>query len=105
MRRIIYRDRNRRMYDKVAHKAITLNGLRELVRVGVEFKVIERATNRDITKEMLLKLIIMEDEILTIDILREIILANNGNFKAKLSSMLIKTVKDFSESRYKYLLN
>lgn len=100
--RVILRDSHRQMYDHTGHKRITMRGLHELVRMGIEFKVMEG--NLNITRETLLKLLIIKDDILTIDILREIILSDCGNFKVRLNLMIAKTIKDFSESRYKYLL-
>lgn len=104
MCRIISKYSNRRIYDTHDHKYITMNDLRDLIKSGIDFKVLEISTNRDITKETLLKILIINDDILTIDILKDIISSNNGNFKAKLTLMITKTLKYFLKHRHKYLL-
>lgn len=47
--RIIRRYRNRRLYDTATQEQITLAQVRDLVTAGVEFRVLENDTGRDLT--------------------------------------------------------
>jgi len=104
MCRLISKQRNRRMYDLETHTFTTMDKLHDLAKSGIEFKVMEVATNRDITRAVLLELLITDDEILTTDILKELIFCSGDNFKSKLSSILRKSMKDFSENKCNYSL-
>jgi polyhydroxyalkanoate synthesis repressor PhaR len=48
---------NRRLYDMVESRYITLQDLQRLVIDGIEFEVIEKITQRDITSTVLLQVI------------------------------------------------
>ncbi|MEN9434939.1 MAG: polyhydroxyalkanoate synthesis repressor PhaR [Pseudomonadota bacterium] len=59
--RIIKKYPNRRLYDTTLSSYITLNDVRELVMTETPFKVVDRQTGEDITRSILLQ-IIMEQE-------------------------------------------
>ena len=59
--RIIKKYPNRRLYDTNQSCYITLNDVRDLVLASVPFKVIDRQSGDDITRSILLQ-IIMEQE-------------------------------------------
>lgn len=59
--RIIKKYPNRRLYDTTQSCYITLNDVRDLVLAQIPFKVIERQSGDDITRSILLQ-IIMEQE-------------------------------------------
>ena len=55
--RIIKKYPNRRLYDSVASRYITLADLRRLVVDRIEFKVVEKSSERDITSRVLLQVV------------------------------------------------
>ena len=59
--RLIKKYPNRRLYDTAESRYITLDEVREMVLQEVPFKVVDRQTNEDITRNILLQ-IIMEQE-------------------------------------------
>jgi polyhydroxyalkanoate synthesis repressor PhaR len=95
--RIIKRYKNRRLYDTQEKKTIKLEGIAELVRKDVEFKVIDNATKKDITfstlgqvlsQEMkdwknsakIIKELILTGGEATVDIFKKTLLAGLGLF-------------------------
>ena len=55
--RIIRKYPNRRLYDTVESRYVTLNDIRRLVVERVDFVVLERKTQQDITRSILLQVI------------------------------------------------
>ncbi len=55
--RMIRKYPNRRLYDMVESRYITLQDLQRLVIAGIEFKVIEKSSQQDITSQVLLQVI------------------------------------------------
>lgn len=73
--RIINKYPNRRLYDTVISRYITLDEIRQLVLQNVEFQVIDKRTKENITRSILLQ-VIMEQEEAGTPILREEVLLN-----------------------------
>ncbi|MDP2559762.1 polyhydroxyalkanoate synthesis repressor PhaR [Psychrobium sp. 1_MG-2023] len=61
MPRIIKKYPNRRLYDTEQSKYITLSNIKDLVMAGIEFQVVDKNTDEDITRTILLQ-IIMDEE-------------------------------------------
>ena len=59
--RIIKKYPNRRLYDTEESRYITLSEVKDLVMSGIEFKVVDSQTELDLTRSILLQ-IIMEQE-------------------------------------------
>lgn len=59
--RIIKKYPNRRLYDTAKSKYITITDVKELVMAGVEIKVFDNKSEEDLTRSVLLQ-IIMEEE-------------------------------------------
>lgn len=59
--RLIKKYPNRRLYDTEESRYVTLSEVRELVMRGIEFKVVDSQSDEDITRAILLQ-IIMEQE-------------------------------------------
>jgi polyhydroxyalkanoate synthesis repressor PhaR len=55
--RMLMKYTNRRLYDTCASQYITLDDVRKLVLADVEFVVIERTSQRDITDRVLLQVV------------------------------------------------
>ena len=59
--RIIKKYPNRRLYDTETSKYITLSGVREMVLQGMRFKVVDSNSQDDITRQVLMQIIIEEE--------------------------------------------
>jgi polyhydroxyalkanoate synthesis repressor PhaR len=68
---------NRRLYDAAVSAYVTLEDIRRLVREGVSFRVVDARTAEDITRTILLQVILEQEErgkpILTREVLEQII--------------------------------
>ena len=53
---------NRRLYDCVESRYITLEDLRRLVVGGVEVQVVEKCSGRDLTASMLLQVVVGQEQ-------------------------------------------
>jgi len=61
-KRVIKKYPNRRLYDTVESKYITLEDVRKLVIAGVPFCVMDKKTDEDITRSILLQIIIERED-------------------------------------------
>ena len=61
-KRIIKKYPNRRLYDTSESKYVTLSDVRELVLSGISFCVIDKKSGEDITRSILLQIIIEQEE-------------------------------------------
>ena len=61
-KRVIKKYPNRRLYDTAESKYVTLNDVRKLVLDGVAFCVIDKKSGDDITRSILLQIIIEQEE-------------------------------------------
>jgi polyhydroxyalkanoate synthesis repressor PhaR len=75
--RIIKKYPNRRLYDTAISKYVTFEDIRGLVKAAIKFRVMDAKTDEDITRSVLLQLILEEEEkgqpIFTTEILEQII--------------------------------
>jgi polyhydroxyalkanoate synthesis repressor PhaR len=75
--RIITKYPNRRLYDRTDSHYIPFDGVKELIRKGIEFKVIDDKTGDDVTRIVLTQVIAEEskkdDAFLSEELLRQII--------------------------------
>jgi polyhydroxyalkanoate synthesis repressor PhaR len=60
--RVIKKYPNRRLYDATSSRYVTLGDIRELVLREIPFQVIDRKTNADITRAILLQVIAAQEE-------------------------------------------
>ena len=61
-KRVIKKYPNRRLYDTAESKYVTLNDVRNLVLDGIQFCVIDKKNGCDITRNILLQIIIEQEE-------------------------------------------
>ncbi|MGR8946767.1 MAG: polyhydroxyalkanoate synthesis repressor PhaR [Gammaproteobacteria bacterium] len=61
-KRVIKKYPNRRLYDTSESKYVTLSDVRELVLSGISFCVIDKKSGEDITRSILLQIIIEQEE-------------------------------------------
>ena len=76
--KIIKRYSNRKLYDTIESKYVTLNDISEMIRKGVDVKIIDNQTNKDITSAVLAHVLFNEEK--------------------SRSSLSIKTLKDLIQS-------
>ncbi|KTD44248.1 polyhydroxyalkanoate synthesis regulator DNA-binding domain-containing protein [Legionella parisiensis] len=92
MIRLIKKYKNRRLYDTETSQYITLEELQRYVVEGVQFKVEDSLTEKDLTNAILLQIIVEMEagstQFLSSDILRQIISLANHPMHASLKQMM-----------------
>ena len=113
MQRLIKKYPNRRLYDTQASQYIILSDIRTMVVDGVDFKVVEKHTGEDITRNILLQIIIEQETndnepMFGNDMLMELIRSSEQNTQENLRycmeqglDFFIKQQKILRESMYK----
>jgi len=90
--RVIKKYPNRRLYDTGTSCYITLKDVKQLVLDYVEFKVVDKASEKDITASTLLQIIseeeISHDGILSSDVLKQMIRYYGDSMQAMMSRFL-----------------
>ncbi|MGB1881395.1 MAG: polyhydroxyalkanoate synthesis repressor PhaR, partial [Gammaproteobacteria bacterium] len=61
-KRVIKKYPNRRLYDTDQSKYVTLSDVRKLVLEGIPFTVVDKKSGEDITRNILLQIIIEQEE-------------------------------------------
>lgn len=103
MTRIIKKYPNRRLYDTERSCYITVADVRELVKQGADFKVVDANSGEDLTRSILLQ-IIMEQEsggrpLFTADILSKMIRLYDDSVQGVFTSYLEKSLDLFVEQQ------
>ena len=97
--RVIKKYPNRRLYDTVESRYITLEDVRRLVLERVEFCVIDKRTQQDITRPVLLQVIaeqeLRDGTVLSQDFLAELIRSHEAGIEGMLSSYLEQSLRMF----------
>jgi polyhydroxyalkanoate synthesis repressor PhaR len=101
--RVIKKYPNRRLYDTVQSKYITLSDIRTLVLDRIEFVVIDKKSQEDITRSILLQVIAEQehgtDPVMSRDFLSQVIRSYGGNLQNMLSSYLEQSMKLFGSQQ------
>ncbi len=102
---IVKKYANRRLYDTSSSAYITLEGLCDMVKKGVEFKVIDAKTEEDLTRSVLTQIIFEQESkgysLLPISFLRNIISFYDDNLSAVLPSYLDGIMENFNQNKDK----
>ena len=97
--RIIKKYPNRRLYDTDVSRYVTLEDIRNLVRRGERFRVVEAKSEEDITRTILLQIILEQEEkgppIFTTDLLQKIIGSYGDTMQGFMSSYLQESLDFF----------
>ncbi|MBF0185873.1 MAG: polyhydroxyalkanoate synthesis repressor PhaR [Magnetococcales bacterium] len=101
--RVIRKYPNRRLYDTERSAYITLEGIRQLVLDKIPFQVVDKQTNEDITRSILLQ-IISESEgggvpVFSTEVLQQIIRFYGGALQGMLGDYLARSVALFVEQQ------
>ncbi len=101
--RIIKKYPNRRLYDTELSRYITLADVRELVLSGSEFRVIEANTEEDLTRSILLQIIIEQESggepLFTTEVLTKMIRFYGDNVQQAFTSYLEKSLALVAEQQ------
>ncbi len=101
--RIIKKYPNRRLYDTTASQYIALDDIRKLVVDGVDFRVADAKSGADITRAILLQIIVEQEEhgqpILSADLLRKIIRFYGDAMQVFMATYLDKSVDRFVDQQ------
>ncbi|HKZ74375.1 MAG TPA: polyhydroxyalkanoate synthesis repressor PhaR [Steroidobacteraceae bacterium] len=98
--RVIKKYPNRRLYDTVESRYITLADVRKLVIDRVEFVVIDKKSQEDITRSILLQVIAEQehggDPLMSRDFLSQVIRSYGGQMQGMIGSYLEQSLKLFA---------
>jgi polyhydroxyalkanoate synthesis repressor PhaR len=98
--RVIKKYPNRRLYDTVESRYITLADIRKLVTDKVEFVVVDKKTQEDITRSILLQVIAEQehagDPMMSQDFLAQVIRAYGGTMQNMVGDYLEQSLKFFT---------
>jgi len=97
--RVIKKYPNRRLYDTVESRYITLADVRRLVVEKIDFVVVDKKNNADITRSILLQVIAEQEHLpepmLTQDFMVNVIRSYGSNVQSSVSGHLEQTLKQF----------
>ena len=103
--RIIKKYPNRRLYDTTTSTYITLNDVKGLVLKHVEFRVVDAKTNEDLTRSILLQIILEEENagvpMFSSDMLSQIIRFYGHAMQGMMGSYLEKNIQTFIEMQHR----
>lgn len=104
--RLINKYPNRRLYDTVISRYITLEEIRDLVIDNIEFRVEDKRTREDITRSILLQVIMEQEErgtpILSRDVLLHIIRFYGDSMQNSVSHYLELSLELFSDQQAQF---
>ena len=105
-KRIIKKYPNRRLYDTTESKYVTLNDVRALVLGGVSFSVIDKKSGDDITRNVLLQIIIEQEEegepLFSTDVLEQIIGFYGNSVQGVAGDFLSQSLKLFHDQQARF---
>jgi len=101
--RVIKKYPNRRLYDTVESRYITLSDVRKLVVDRIEFVVIDKKTQEDITRSILLQVIAEQEHggepLMSRDFLSQVIRSYGGQMQGMIGSYLEQSLKLFAQQQ------
>ena len=91
---------NRRLYDTVESRYITLDDIRRLVLEGIDFVVVDKKTQGDITRSILLQVIAEQEHggepLMSRDFLSQVIRSYGAGVRTVMGSYLDQSLKLFA---------
>jgi len=101
--RVIKKYPNRRLYDTVESRYITLADIRRLVVEKIDFVVIDKKTQEDITRSILLQVISEQEHqgepLMSQDFLSQVIRSYGGSMQGVVGSYLEQSLKLFNSQQ------
>jgi polyhydroxyalkanoate synthesis repressor PhaR len=103
--RVIKKYPNRRLYDTELSRYVTLVDVRDLVMEGQEFKVIDTANNEDITRAILLQIMLEEESggspLFSAKMLSQMIRFYGGTLQGMFARYLEESLDLFARQQHK----
>ncbi len=100
---------NRRIYDTHESKYITINDVRDMVVNGIEFKVVDTQSKKDITRSILLQIIIDQesesDPLFSTDNLQNFIRYYGENQQQGFSDFINQSLSFFQQQQEQFQSN
>jgi len=97
--RVIKKYANRRLYDTAQSRYVALDDIRQIVMDGEPFRVIDTVNGADITRSILLQIIVEQEEkgqpMLSTRLLEQIILYYGDNLQSFVGTYLEKSMDSF----------
>ena len=91
---------NRRLYDTVESRYITLADIRRLVISGIDFVVVDKRTQADITRTILLQVIAEQEHdgepLMSRDFLSQVIRSYDDRMRSMIGNYLEQSLKLFA---------
>lgn len=104
--RVIKKYPNRRLYDTEKSSYITLSQVHDIIRSNEDFKVVDAETGEDITRSILIQIIIdqenSENPIFTTDMLTKFIRFYDDAAQSLFGEFLEKNMQMFTEQQKKF---
>jgi len=101
--RVVKKYPNRRLYDTAESRYITLADIRRLVMEQIDFVVIDKKSQDDITRSILLQVIAEQEQagepLMSRDFLAQIICSHGGSMPGLVGSYLEQSLKLFSNEQ------
>ena len=101
--RIIKKYANRRLYDTAESRYVALEDIRKLVADGVQFRVVDAQSGEDITRSILLQIIVEQEEkgqpILSTRLLEQLILYYGDGLQSFVGTYLEKSMDFFMKQQ------
>ena len=105
-KRIIKKYPNRRLYDTAESKYVTLNDVRKLVLEGISFCVIDKKSGEDITRNILLQIIIEQEEegdpLFSTDVLEQLIGFYGNSVQGVAGDFIGQTLQIFRDQQQRF---
>tara|TARA_R110002124_G_scaffold54642_10_gene155251 strand:+ start:2826 stop:3425 length:600 start_codon:yes stop_codon:yes gene_type:complete len=103
---IIKKYANRRLYDTSTSQYVTLDHLRDLVKKGVHFQVIDAKSGEDLTHGVLAQIIFEEESrganLLPVDFLRQLIGFYGDSLQSVVPGYLQMSMNNFTQQQEEY---
>jgi len=101
--RVIKKYPNRRLYDAAVSRYVTFGDIRTLVTSGTKFRVIDAKTEEDVTRNILLQIILEEEDkgqpIFTTEVLEQIIRSYGDAMQGFLTTYLKQSLDVFLQQQ------
>ena len=95
---------NRRLYDTELSRYITLSDVRDLVMTGQDFKVVDTSNEEDITRTILLQIMLEEESggepLFTAHMLSQVIRFYGGTFQGVFARYLEESLDLFAKQQH-----
>ena len=106
VKRVIKKYPNRRLYDTAESKYVTLQDVRKLVLDGVSFCVIDKKSGEDITRNILLQIIIEQEEagepLFSTDVLEQLIGFYGNSVQGVAGDFISQSLNMFQEQQQRF---